>query len=112
MDIVQDMLTTFNDDPDLHKEVFTGDETWTYGYDIETKAQLFQLKHPEELRPKKARQILSNVKAMLSVFIDFNGVANDEFLPQGCTFNKKYYLEVMHRLCEVIRQKRTELWKN
>ena len=40
MDIAQEMLTTFNDDPDLLKKVITGDETWlySYGYYIETKA--------------------------------------------------------------------------
>ena len=34
------------------------------------------------------------------------------FLPQGHTVNKKYYLEVMRRLREAITQKRTEFWKN
>ena len=44
MDIAQDMLTTFNDEPDLLKNVTTGDESWVYGYDIETKVQLSQRK--------------------------------------------------------------------
>ena len=39
MDIAQNMLATFNDDSDLLKKVITGDESWVYGYDIETKAQ-------------------------------------------------------------------------
>ena len=38
MDIAQEMLTTFNDDPDLLKKFVTVDESWVYGYDIETKA--------------------------------------------------------------------------
>ena len=33
-------------------------------------------------------------------------------LLQGRTVNKEYYLEVMSRLLEAIRQKRIELWKN
>ena len=37
MDIAQEMLTTFNDDPDLLKKFITGDKPWVYGYDIETK---------------------------------------------------------------------------
>ena len=49
------MLRTFNDDPDLLQKVITGDKSWVYGYDIENKAQSFQWKLPEELRPKKAR---------------------------------------------------------
>ena len=36
MDIAEEMLMTFNDDPDLLKKVITGDESWVYDY-IETK---------------------------------------------------------------------------
>ena len=39
MDNAQEILTTFNDDPDLLKELITGDESWKYGYDIESKSQ-------------------------------------------------------------------------
>ena len=31
MDIAQEMLTTFNDDPDLLKKIITGDVSWVYG---------------------------------------------------------------------------------
>ena len=34
MDIAEEMLTTFNDDPDLLEKVITGDESWMYGYHI------------------------------------------------------------------------------
>ena len=37
MDIAQKMLTMFNDDQDLLKKVITGDESWVYGYNIETR---------------------------------------------------------------------------
>ena len=37
-DLAQEMLATFNDDPDLLKKVITGDKSWVYGYDIKTKA--------------------------------------------------------------------------
>ena len=39
MDIAQEMLTTFNNDPDLLKRVITSAEAGVYGYDIETNAQ-------------------------------------------------------------------------
>lgn len=52
--------------------------------------------------PKKAR---SNVEVMLIVLFDSEGVVHHEFLPQGKTVNKKYYLEVTQRLCESIRRK-------
>ena len=42
MDIAQEMLTTSNDDPDLLKNVITGDESCVHVYDTETKAQSSQ----------------------------------------------------------------------
>ncbi|UYV62563.1 hypothetical protein LAZ67_2001108 [Cordylochernes scorpioides] len=41
-----------------------------------------------------------------------SGVVHHEFLPQGRTVNKEYYLQVMRNLREAIRQKRPDLWKN
>ena len=84
MDFVQEMLTTFNYDPDLLKKVITGHESWVYGCDIETKAELSQWKRLEETRPKETRQVQSNV------FSDCNGMVHHEFLPQGRTISKKY----------------------
>ena len=39
IDIAQEILTTFNDNPDFLK-IITGGEPWVYGYDIEIKVQL------------------------------------------------------------------------
>ena len=88
-------MTTFNDNPDLLKKLITGDES--YGYDMETTAQSSQWKHPEA-KPKKPRQVRSNVKVLLTVFFESNGVVHHELLPQGRTVNKAYRLEVMSRL--------------
>ncbi|UYV66451.1 hypothetical protein LAZ67_4001721 [Cordylochernes scorpioides] len=43
---------------------------------------------------------------------DEAGVVHHEFLPQGRTVNKEYYLQVMRNFREAIRQKRPDLWKN
>ena len=72
MDIAQEMLMTLNDDPDLLQKLITGSSV--YGYGIETKVQSSQWKCPQEPRPKKARQVRSNVKVLLTVFFDCNGV--------------------------------------
>ena len=37
MDIAQEMLITFNDNPDLLRKLIIGDESWVYVYNIETK---------------------------------------------------------------------------
>jgi len=49
--------------------VITGDESWLYNYDPETKQQFSQWKTPSSPQMKKARQIRSNIKSMLIVFI-------------------------------------------
>ncbi|UYV63886.1 hypothetical protein LAZ67_2005887 [Cordylochernes scorpioides] len=90
--IANEMLDSVRDDPNLIQRVITGDEAWIYGYDVETKAQSSQWKLPHEPRPKKARQVRSNVKVFLTVFFDCRGVVHHEFLPQGRTVNKEYYL--------------------
>ena len=105
MTIAQEMLNEVNEDPDFLKRVITGYESWVYGYDVETKAQSSQWKTPEEPTPIKARQVRSTVKVLLTVFFDYRGVVHQEFLPQGHTVNKEYYLEVMRRLREAIRKK-------
>ncbi|UYV78187.1 hypothetical protein LAZ67_16000409 [Cordylochernes scorpioides] len=112
MNIANEMLDSVCDDPILLQRVITGDEAWVYGYDVETKAQSSQWKLPHEPRPKKARQVRSNVKVLLTVFFDCRGVVHHEFLPQGRTVNKEYYLQVMRNLREAIRQKHPDLWKN
>lgn len=110
--IAQQMLSDIADNPDLLKRVITGDETWVYGYDVETKAQSSQWKFSEEQRPKKARQVRSNVKVLLTVFFDYNGIVHHEFLPSGRTVNKEYYLQVLRNLREAIRRKRPEFWRD
>ncbi|UYV72043.1 hypothetical protein LAZ67_9001628 [Cordylochernes scorpioides] len=112
MNIANEMLDSVRDDPNLLQRVITGDEAWVYGYDVKTKAQSSQWKLPHEPRPKKARQVRSNVKVLLTVFFDCRGVVHHEFVPQGRTVNKEYYLQVMSNLREAIRQKRPDLWKN
>ena len=99
-------------DPDFLKKVITGHELWMYGYDLETRAQSSQCKLPEGPRPKETCQIRANVKTLVSAFFNCNGVGHHEFVPQGRTVNKDYYLEVMRQLREAFRQKCTGLLKN
>ena len=62
VDVSQDMLDSTNRCPDFMNTIITGDESWVYGYDPETKFQSSQWKHSSSPRPKKARQVRSNVK--------------------------------------------------
>ena len=64
-----------------------------------------------EPKPKKLRQSRSKVKVNLIVFFDICGLVHHEIIPTVQTFNKEYYLDVLKRLSEKIRQKRPEMWK-
>ena len=88
LEVSQDMLDYTNSDPEFLNIMITGDESWVYSYDPETKAQSSQWKHSTSPRPKKARQVQSNVKVMLIVFFDSRGVVHQEYAPQGQNINK------------------------
>jgi len=110
LEIAQDMLDCAESDSNFLNTVITGDESWVYGYDPETKAQSSQWKHPLSPRPKKARQVRSNVKVMLTLFFDSRGVVHHEYAPQGQTVTKEYYEGVPCRLRNAVRRKRPDLW--
>jgi len=99
-------------DPDLFSKVITGDESWCYAYDPETKQQSSEWKTSNSPRPKKARREKSNVKTMLISFFDANGIVHSEFVPAGQTVNQAFYLQVLKRLRDAVRRKRPELWQS
>ena len=68
----QDIIKRIENDPDLLGRVITGDESWIFKYDPETKRQSRQWKSPASPRPKKARMSKSKVKVMLIAFFDIN----------------------------------------
>ncbi|PNF26463.1 hypothetical protein B7P43_G15372 [Cryptotermes secundus] len=103
LEVAQDMLECANRDPEFLKTVIIGDESWVYGYDPETKVQASQWKHPTSPRPKRARQVRSNVKVILTV-------VHHEYAPLGQTVNKEYYQEFLRHLRDAVRRKRPELW--
>ena len=110
LEIAQDLLDCANSDSDFMKTIITGDETWVYGYDPETKFQSSQWKHHTSPRPKKARKVRSNVKLMLICFFDSRSIVLHEYAPARQTINKEYYLEVMRHLRDAVRRKRPEMW--
>ena len=103
------MLDHSENDKEFLSKIITGDESWVYGYDVKTKVQSSQWTSKTFLRPKKARQVRSKIKALLTVFFDASGVVHHEYLPEGSIVNQTYYNEVLKRLRDAIRRKRPEL---
>jgi len=81
--VSQELLDRSNTDENFLENVVTGEETWVYSYDVETKVQLSQWVGKSSPQPKKACQSRSNVKVMLIVFFDWKGIVHHEFVPRG-----------------------------
>jgi len=109
LDVRREMKDQLKTDPDFLSRISTGDESWCYGYDPKTKQQSSQWESASPQRPKKARQVKSNVKTMLICFFDIKGLVHFEFVPQGQTVNQQFYLEVFKRLRDAVQRKRPEL---
>jgi hypothetical protein len=110
LEVARDMLECANGDPEFLKTVITGDETWVYGYDSETKVHSSQWKLSSSQRPRKAQWVRSKVKVLLTVFFDYCGIVHCSYAPEGQTINKEYYLEIIRHLCDAVRRKRLDMW--
>ena len=97
VEISQELLANANGNENFLKKIITGDETWVYGYDVETKLQSPQWMGKGSPRPKKARMSRSKIKVFLVVFFDWKGIVHHEFVPSGQMVNKQFYQEVLAR---------------
>jgi hypothetical protein len=91
LEVARDMLECADGYPEFLKTVITGDETWVYAYDPETKVQSLQWKHSSSPRPKKAQWVQSKVKVLLTVLFGYRGIVHHSCAPEGQTINKEFY---------------------
>jgi len=103
--IARDLFESSCEDVQFLKNIVTGDMSWIYGYDPETKQQLSQWKGPTSPRPKKGHQVRSKTKVMLMAFFDSEGIVHHEYAPNGQTINKEFYVEVLRHLHESVHRK-------
>lgn len=82
MQVCLDILSHFKTKPDLLGRVITGDESWIFNYNPETKCQSLQRKRPLLPRLRKAQQ-----SVMLSTFFNVKGIVHYKFLSQGQTIS-------------------------
>ena len=74
VEISQELLASANGNENF-KNIITGDETWVYGYDVDTKVQSSQWLGKGSPRPRKARMSRSKIKVMLVVFSDWKSLS-------------------------------------
>ena len=89
------MLEKIKDDPDIFRQIITGDKTWVFQYDSETKRQRLQ---SAESPRHKARMSKSKIKVMLIAFFHQKGMVHYEFVPEGEIVNQHFYQQVLIRL--------------
>ncbi|UYV77251.1 hypothetical protein LAZ67_15000235 [Cordylochernes scorpioides] len=105
----QELLDLIQNEPGFLNSVVTGDESWMFEYDPESKRQSCAWHTKSSPRPKKARMSKSRIKTMIIVFFDIRGIVHCELVPQGQTVNSAFYLEVLRRLKRRIARVRTDI---
>ena len=100
----ENMLEMVSDESEWFKKIITGDETWVYAYDPETKQQSREWCRKDD--PNQRR------RAFLVTFFDYKGLVHHQFFPEGQTINREVYLDVLRSLREAVRKKRPEKWRS
>jgi histone-lysine N-methyltransferase SETMAR len=87
------------------------DETWIHHYTPESKQQSKQWTEAGCSALKKTRSVPSSGKVMASVFWDAEGILFIDYLEKGKTVTGEYYSNLLTRLDDKIREKRSGLQK-
>ena len=95
---------------DFLGRIITGDETWVYSWDAETKRQSAEWRDFDEPRPEKVQRKQGALKVMHMIFFDMNGVILRWPVPIGTTINAQYYKKVLQDILRpAIRKERPGL---
>jgi len=96
--VCAELLEQVEADPELMQRVITGDESWFFQYDPETKRPSLEWRSKGSPRPKKARMSKSKLKCKLVCFFDSMGIVHKEWVPAEQTVNQFYYKDILERL--------------
>jgi hypothetical protein len=96
------------------QRVITGDESWIYEYDPETKGRVKSGSSVVRLTAKKRARVIQKSRScslfcccfllLFFFFIFFRGVVHHEFVSWGQTVNTTFYVEVLKRLHERVQR--------
>ncbi len=101
-------LQLLEDDPLFLSKIVTGDESWCFTYDPETKKASAQWVSKEGDCPVKPLRARTTKKLLVTAFFDQTGMVYTHFLCR--TMNTKLYCEALTGLRAAIRKKRPFLW--
>ena len=99
----------FLEGQDFLKRIVTGDESWLYFYDPETKQQSSVWKKPGDPTPVKTKRGKSAGKVMIVVFFDSEGIVYRHVFKQGETVTGRVYTDVLANLRDAVNRKRPVL---
>jgi hypothetical protein len=102
----QDIIAMADADRNIFNKIITGDETWCFAYNPETKRQRSEWVGETSLRPKKLKFQRFRIKTMLIIFFHSQGVVHKEFVPERKTVNAEFYKGEMDRLLKRIQRVR------
>ena len=114
VEISQQLLARYREEGDFFlRRIVTLDETWARCFEPELKRQSAEWHHrdsPPSSRPRKFRQGPSQVKVMLIVAYDMQGIILVHHVPPKTTVNSAYYRHFLQQnLRPALRKKRQNL---
>ena len=86
------------------RQIDTGDETWVYHWDPESKVESMQWRHASSPSPGKFRMLPSAGKLMATIF----GTVKDycyDYLPPKTTMNGQYCASLLVKMRDAIKEK-------
>jgi hypothetical protein len=97
-----------DDDRNVLKRIVTGDESWCFMYDPETKRQSETWLSPKEPKAQKLRMQKSRVKIILTNFFLCSGYHSSLICAGKQSVNCKFYKEFTERLIARVHRVRPE----
>jgi hypothetical protein len=86
----QYIITMADADKIFFNIIITGDETWCFAYDPETKRKSSEWVTETSPQSKKLEFQRSHIKTMLIIFSNSPAVVQKEFVPEGKTVNAEF----------------------
>jgi hypothetical protein len=97
-----------DDDRNALKGIITGDESWCFMYDPETKRQSATFLSPKKPKAQKVRMQKLRVKTMLTAIFYVKGIIHHKSVPEKQAVNGEFHKEAIERLIGRVHRVRPE----